>query len=286
MRVGFKLDVDFDTSVAYQRLFGDGSVLVRLKELGVEAVEFPLGPASDLDEVAVTVRQCHSVGLLVSFHPYTEGQEANPAHFEGPRSHPAIIHERFFGLAAQMSRDQGETIVNVHPAAASANRASRVELLERSVHFFSWANDWCAEHSSDVRAVAELQVAPDEGEGLIRIGDTPEELAQVVERSEAGACWDVGHSEWNNRRFGTSRHPTEQLWKRIVHVHCHDVDDEGDHRVLRRGDTHWRRFLQDLAGTDYAGTVVIEVAPETFLEAGGPQALEESIAVVTEAASN
>ena len=147
-------------------------------------------------------------------------------------------------------------------------------------------NGWCAEHSSDVRPVAELQVAPDEGEGLIRIGDTPEELAQVVERSGVGACWDVGHSEWNNRRFGTNRHPTEQLWKRIVHVHCHDVDDEGDHRVLRRGDTHWRRFLQDLAGTDYAGTVVIEVAPETFLEVGGPQALEESIAAVTEAASN
>ncbi len=286
MTVGFKLDIDFAGSVAYQRLFGGGSVPVRLKELGVEAVEFPLGPASDLDEVAAAAHQCRRVGLLVSFHPYTEGHNANPAHFVGPGSYPASVHERFFELAAGLSRDQGETIVNVHPAAATADRASRVELRERSVDFFSWANGWCAEHSSDVRPVAELQVAPDEGEGLIRIGDTPEELAQVVERSGVGACWDVGHSEWNNRRFGTSRHPTEQLWKRIVHVHCHDVDDEGDHRVLRRGDTHWRRFLQELAGTDYAGTVVIEVAPETFLEVGGPQALEESIAAVTEAASN
>ncbi len=285
MTVGFKLDIDFAGSVAYQRLFGGGSVPIRLKKLGIEAVEFPLGPASDLDEVAAAAHQCRRVGLLVSFHPYTEGLDANPAHFEGPESHPAIIHARFLGLAAQMSRDQGETIVNVHPAAATVERASRVELLERSVHFFSWANVWCAEHSSDVRPVAELQVAPDEGEGLIRIGDTPEELAQVVERSGVGACWDVGHSEWNNRRFGTNRRPTEQLWKRIVHVHCHDVD-EGDHRVLRRGDTFWRRFLQDLAETDYAGTVVIEVAPETFLEAGGPQVLEESIAAVTEAASN
>ena len=284
MRVGFKLDVDFDGNEAYRRLFGGGSVPARLKELGVEAVEFPLGPTSDLGEVAATAHQCRSIGLRVSFHPYTERQDANPAHFDGPGSHPAIIHERFFGLAAQISRDQGETIVNVHPAAAAADRASRIELLDRSVHFFSWANRWCAEHSSDVRPVAELQVAPDEGEGLIRIGDTPDELAQVVERSGVAACWDVGHSEWNNRRFGTNRHPTEQLWKRIAHVHCHDVD-EGDHRVLRRGDTHWRRFLQDLAATDYSGTVVIEVAPETFLEAGGPGAFEESIAAVTEAAN-
>ena len=284
MRIGFKLDVDFDTSVAYQHLLGGGSVPARLKELGVEAVELPIGPNSDLDEVAGKVHQCRRAGLLVSFHPYTEGHEANPANFEGPGSHPGIIHERFFGLAARLSRDQGETIVNVHPAAATADRASREELLERSVHFFSWANHWCAEHSSDVRPVAELQVAPDEGEGLIRIGDTPDELAQVVERSGVAACWDVGHSEWNNRRFGTNRHPTEQLWKRIAHVHCHDVN-QGDHRVLRRGDTHWRRFLQDLSGTDYAGTVVIEVAPETFLDAGGPSALEESIAAVKEAAS-
>ncbi len=84
--------------------------------------------------------------------------------------------------------------MNVHPAAAAAGRASRIELLDRSVHFFSWANGWCAEHSSDVRPVAELQLAPDEGEGLIRIGDTPDELAQVVERSGVDSCWDVGHS--------------------------------------------------------------------------------------------
>ena len=43
MRIGFKLDVDFDTSVAHQRLFGEGIVPVALKELGVESVEFPLG---------------------------------------------------------------------------------------------------------------------------------------------------------------------------------------------------------------------------------------------------
>ena len=284
MRIGLKLDLDFDRSDAYQRLFGGGSVPARLQELGIQAVEFPLGPNSDLAEVAGKAHDCRNVGLRVSFHPYTEGHEANPAHFEGPASLPAMVHQRFFALAAGLSRDQGETIVNVHPAAAAVDWFSRVELLERSVHFFSWANGWCAQHAPDVRPVAELQVEPEEDEGLIRIGDTPVELARIVEHSGVSACWDVGHSEWNNQRFGTTQHPTEELWKRIAHVHCHDVN-EGDHRVLRRGDTHWRRFLRKLSHTDYAGTVVIEVAPHTFLDAGGLSALEESIAAVAEAIS-
>lgn len=283
MRIGFKLDLDFDRSEAYQRLFVGGNVPVQLRELGIQAVELPLGPASDLAEVADKAHHCRSVGLRVSFHPYTEGHEANPANFEGPTSVPAMVHERFLELAADLSRDQGETIVNVHPAAAAADWAPRMKLLDRSVHFFSWANGWCAKHASDVRPVAELQVEPDQGEELIRIGDTPAELAQVVERSGSAACWDIGHSEWNNRRFGTPKHPSEELWKQIAHVHCHDVGD-GDHRVLRRrGDTHWRRFLERLSETDYAGTVVIEVAPRTFLDVGGLRALEESIAAVTEA---
>ena len=284
MRIGFKLDLDFDRSEAYQRLFGGGSVPVQLKELGIQAVEFPLGPTSGLEEVADKAHDCRNAGLHVSFHPDTEGHEANPAHFEGPRSPPAMVHQRFFELAADVSRDQGETIVNVHPAAGPAYRGPRVKLLERSVRFFSWANDWCAQHASDVRPVAELQVEPEKEEELIRIGDTPVELAQVVERSGVAACWDVGHSEWNNRRFGTPKHPSGELWKRIAHVHCHDVD-EGDHRVLRRGDAHWRRFLQNLTETDFDGTVVIEVAPQSFLDVGGLGALEESFAAVTEAVS-
>ena len=284
MRIGFKLDLDFDRRDAYQRLFGGASVPARLKAIGIHAVEFPIGPETDLVEVAGKAHDCRNAGLHVSLHPYTEAHDANPAHFEGPGSDPAITHQRFLALAADLTRDQGETIVNVHPAAAPDDWVSRVELVQRSVRFFSWAKGWCARHAPDVRPVAELQVAPDKDEPLIRIGDNPVELAQIVERSGVSACWDVGHAEWNNRRFGTDRHPSKKLWKRIAHVHCHDVD-EGDHRVLRRGDAHWRRFLRSLSNTDFAGTVVIEVAPHTFLDAGGQSALEESIAAVTEAVS-
>lgn len=281
MRVGLKLDVDFDRSEVYRRLFGGRDVLSCLGELGVEAVEIPLGPSSDLGEVGDKARRCREVGLHVSFHPYSEGHGANPAHFDGPGSPPAVVHQRFLALAAGLAREQGETIVNIHPAAA-ANRVSRRELVERSVQFFSWARSWCADHAPDVRPVAELQVGPGGGERLIRVGDSPGELAHIVEGSGVAACWDVGHAVWNHRRFGTPQDPPKDLWKRIGHVHCHDVD-KVDHRVLCPGDAHWQRFLQMLSGTGFAGTVVVEVAPQTFLDAGGLRAVEESIAAVSEA---
>lgn len=283
MRIGLKLDVDFDTSESYRRLFGGRDVPSRLNELGVQAVEIPLGRSSDLGEVADKAQRCCEVGLHVSFHPYTEGQGANPAHFDGPGSRPAMVHQRFLTLAASLARDQGETIVNIHPA-ARAQHGFRGELLERSVQFFSWVSDWCAEHAPNVRPVAELQVAPDVSEQLIRVGASPVELTEIVKRSGVAACWDVGHAVWNHRRFGMSQDPTKELWEWIAHVHCHDVDEE-DHRILSHGDTHWRRFLQNLSDTGFAGTVIVEVAPQTFLDAGGLTALEQSIAAVADAVS-
>jgi len=278
MRVGLKLDVDFDRSKVYRLLFGAHEVLSRLRELGVDAVEFPLGPDTDLDQVGAKAWRCREADLRVSFHAYTEGHRANPAHFDGPGSRPAIAHQPFLALAADFAREQGETILNIHPAAFGAS-ISRQELLQRSVRFFSWAHDWCAERAPDVRPVAELQIRPDASEGLIRIGDFPVELTRVVEESGVAACWDVGHAVRNHRRFGTAQDPPTELWSRIAHVHCHDVDGS-DHRVLRHGDAPWRRFLQKLLGTGFEGTVVVEVAAQTFLDAGGSTALEESIAAV------
>jgi sugar phosphate isomerase/epimerase len=280
MRIGLKLDIDFDTNESYRRLFGGRDVPSRLSELGVQAVEIPLGPFSDLGDVGDKARLCHRVGLQVSFHPYTEGHETNPAYFSGPESQPAMVHQRFLALAAGLARQQGETIVNIHPA-ADANRLRRGELMERSVQFFSWTRDWCAERAPHVRPVAELQVSPEAAERLVRVGDSPFELAQIVERSGVAACWDVGHAVWNHRRFDTPQDPPNRLWERIAHVHCHDVG-RVDHRVLRRGDAHWQRFLQKLLGFGFTGTVVVEVAAQTFLDAGGLTALEESITALSE----
>lgn len=283
MKVGLKLDADFDRDPAYRQLYGTADVPGRLVELGAEAVEIPLGTESVSDEILRQAHRCRSAGLLVSFHPYSEGLAGNPAQHAGPTSEPAKLHARLLGIAAAVAVEQGDTVVNIHPAAMHEGHVSRRVLVDRSVRFFSWARQWCAQHAERVRPVAELQIAPDLGERLVRIGDRPSELAEVVVRSGVGACWDVGHAVLNHRRFGTDADPTETLADRIAHVHCHDVDGS-DHRPPRRGDAPWRRFLERLAAAGYAGTVIIEVAPSAFLAADGIAAVEESIAAVRQAA--
>jgi sugar phosphate isomerase/epimerase len=283
MRIGLKLDADFDRNEPYQRLYRTADVPSRLRELGIEAVEIPLGADTDLDHVLGQARWCLQAGLHVSFHPYSEGHAANPAEFAGPSSVPASVHARFLALAAAVAAEQSDAVVNIHPAAVRDGTRSRHELVEASVAFFDWARTWCEEHAPDVHPVAELQVGPFRDEPIIRIADDPMELADVVTRSGVGACWDVGHAVWNHRRFGTDEQPADALLERVTHVHCHDVD-EVDHRPPRRGDAPWRRFLQRLAATGYVGTVIIEVTPRTFLGAGGFPAVEEAITAVREAA--
>jgi sugar phosphate isomerase/epimerase len=282
MKIGMKLDADFDRHPAYRELYGTADVPGRLRALGVEAVEIPLGSESDHEHIVAQARRCRAAGLQVSFHPYSERSAANPAHFTGPSSAPAALHARLLTMAAVMAAEQGDTVVNVHPAAVADDGAGRPTLVERSVRFFAWARRWCDEHAPRVRPVAELQIAPDPGERLVRIGDTPSELAEVVTRSGVGACWDVGHAVSNHRRFGTAADPPDRLLRQITHVHCHDVD-ETDHRPPRRGAAPWRRFLQRLAATGYTATVIIEVTPPTFLAAGALGAVEEALATVRDA---
>jgi sugar phosphate isomerase/epimerase len=283
MRIGMKLDADFDRSEPYRRLYDTTDVPARLHDLGVEAVEIPLGPETDLDHVAGQARRCQQAGLRVSFHPYSERHTANPAQFTGPSSAPAVVHGRFLAMAATVAADQGDTVVNIHPAAVREEDWSRRMLVDRSVAFFDWARTWCDAHARDVRPVAELQVAPSGDEPVIRVGDDPAELAEVVQHSAVGACWDVGHAVWNHRRFATDEEPGDALLALIAHVHCHDVA-ETDHRPPRHDDAPWHRFLRRLAATGYERTVIIEVAPRTFLDAGGLPAVEEAVAAVRAAA--
>ncbi|GIU91616.1 MAG: hypothetical protein KatS3mg011_0522 [Acidimicrobiia bacterium] len=138
VRLGLKLGPDDAENLGL--LIGRSDPLAGLRELGVEAVEIPLGLDSSLGRVAAWARRCRQAGLMVSLHPYTEGTPANPAHFEGPDGPPGRAHLRFLSLAAAIAADQGETVVNLDPAAAGPPPA-RETLFARSVAFFSWLRE-------------------------------------------------------------------------------------------------------------------------------------------------
>jgi len=280
VEIGIKLDIGFAGNDAYRCLYGDGDILEFLYDSGVRAVETPVGVDTDEHELMEHVRKCCEAGFRVSFHPYTERTPANPAFFDLSEANPCCeLHERFFRLAAIAAELQDrQATVNIHPA-AELLELSRDELVEQSVRFFQWAGRWCKTNTPAVHPVAELQIRPNPEEDIQRIGDRYEELLEIVERSDTGACWDFGHAVMNSRRFGDSLEPPPQLLHRIAHVHCHDIDVE-DHQQLIFGNVPWDRFLRHLVNAGFDGTVILEVPPEFFIAAGGIDTLTHSIHVL------
>jgi sugar phosphate isomerase/epimerase len=80
----------------------------------------------------------------------------------------------------------------------------------------------------------------------------------------------------NAERFGLRLDPPDELWPRIVHIHCHDVN-EIDHHPLVFDRVPWESMLARALDRGFDGTVVLEVPPENFLAAGGLSALVQSV---------
>jgi sugar phosphate isomerase/epimerase len=281
MQIGIKLDIGFADNETYRRLYGDREILGYLAELGVEAIETPVGLETGDQALEEHIQTCCQAGFKMSLHPYSELTPANPAFFSPEKDNSCVqLHRHIFEFAAKAAElQQAEAVVNIHPAAA-ADDHSREALLEKSVQFFTWAQEWCQSHAPAVRPVSELQIAPNPEEPLHRIADNYEELLHVVKGSGGEACWDFGHAVMNHRRFGTDLHPPVILLEKMVHVHCHDVDPVVDHRPLVFDNVPWPEFLSNLIDSGFDGTVILEVVPASFLDAGGLSSLSRSVALL------
>jgi sugar phosphate isomerase/epimerase len=280
MLIGLKLDIGFSENEEYERLYGRRDVLSYLRALGVEAVETPVGPDTDMDELREHITRCIGAGMKVSLHPYSEGTDCNPAFFQAEAGNSCRgMHERFFAMAEEATRLQAyPTIVNIH-GAAGTTAESRPQLVDKSVAFFTWAGDWCRRNAPHVTVTAELQISPSRRESRVRIGDNYDELLTVAERSGAIACWDLGHAWRNMHRYGGDLYPPAALLKRIGHVHCHDVNDD-DHQPLIYGTVPWRDFMRLLMGNGYDGRIILEVPPSGFIDAGGIETLTTSVSAL------
>ncbi len=283
MQVGLKVEIGFITNGMFRQLYGNRDILSYLLALGVKAIETPIGPDTDNQALRKHLHRCCQVGLQVSLHPYTENTPSNPALFSIDKDNPCLrLHRHFFELAAEAADlQQAETVVNIHPA-AGLEAYSRRELVEQSVRFFGWAQEWCRLNAPSVRLVAELQIAPNPGEPVQRIGDNYDELLEVVERSGSQACWDFGHTIMNHRRFNTPINPPVELLAKIGHVHCHDVDYQEDHHPLVFDTVPWSEFLTSIVKKGFDGTIILEVTPSNFLAAGGLTTLVQSVKVLSE----
>jgi len=276
MTIGVKLDIGFKNSDSCHKLFGHRNALSLITKLGVRAVETAVDLKTDFSSLAEHIRLCTSEGVRMSLHPYTEGTVCNPGHFSKLDPYCRQFHTRVFVAAEDAAVRQGATaVVNIH-GAAGPNGADRRPLVEESVRFFSWSREWCAENAPRVKVVAELQFRPHANEAIQRIGDNYEELIEITERAKVDACLDLGHAYMNAARFGVPLEPPVELLKRIAHVHCHDAD-EIDHRPLIHDRVPCERVLLEAVEHGFDGTVVLEVPPKTYVEAGGFDTLVQSI---------
>ena len=275
--VGIKLDIGFSTQKLYKKLYGNRKIPEYLAEIGFTVVETPTGLETEKEALREHVVCCCDAGLKTSLHAYSENTASNPAFFSLDENNLCrSFHQRFLSLAAEVScLQQSPTVVNIHPAAGSS-KDSRRDLIERSVSFFSWAHEWCCRNAPEVHLVAELQISPNPDEPIQRIGDTYDELLDIVTRSNIQACWDFGHAYLNTRRYGVQLYPPDELLPRIGHVHCHDVHGD-DHHPLVYNTVPWNDFIRLLLNSGFEDIVILEVPPSNFLSAGGIHSLTCSI---------
>jgi sugar phosphate isomerase/epimerase len=275
--VGIKLDIGFSMQESYRELYGNHNIPEYLAELGFTTVETPIGLETDGEALKQHVVCCCNAGLKTSIHAYSENTASNPAFFSLAANNACrSFHQRFLSLVAELSCLQhSPTVVTVHPAAGSSDN-SRRDLVDRSASFFSWAHEWCCRNAPEVRLVAELQISPDPEEPVQRIGDTYDELLEVVARSQIQACWDFGHAYLNERRYGVQLYPPEGFLPRVGHVHCHDVYGD-DHHPLVYNTVPWKKFIRLLINSGFDDSVILEVPPSKFLSAGGIRSLTYSL---------
>ena len=259
MFIGVKLDIGFSENPLYHRLYGAREVLDYLRDLGFTAVETPIGLETEHEALRSHIARCYEAGFQVSLHPYCEGTACDTTFFSMELDNPCRKHhERFLSFTAEISRIQPfPTIVNIHPGSGVSSMTRR-NLVDRSISFLSWAREWCSKNAPGIQIVAELQIGPDPGEPIQRMGDTYDELLEIVTRSAVPACWDFGHAYLNARRFGMPLLPPEELLHRIGHVHCHDVC-QGDHCPLIYDTLPWRDFIRLLVQRDYDNTIIMIV---------------------------
>ncbi|WP_297535737.1 sugar phosphate isomerase/epimerase [Thermococcus sp.] len=129
-------------------------------------------------------------------------------------------------------------VVTVHPGHCSP--ASR-----------KFREDYNRVHRNSLRELEKLS-----GEFGVRVGvenmpsfpildaQTPERLAELLDGTELGVTFDLGH-------LNTVGFPFERFMKllggRIVHVHLHDNSGKSDeHLPLGRGTVPWRKVLPEL----------------------------------------
>jgi len=81
-------------------------------------------------------------------------------------------------------------------------------------------------------------------------------IVEEVGNCRLGLCWDMGHDV----KAGRLTAPDAAWLDRVVHVHLHDIDENGtDHYPLLCGQVPYRTWLPALIQVGFKGIVTLEI---------------------------
>jgi len=229
--------------------------LAELKDHGVGSIELqrfgPDSPASSLLDVAQSIL---GSGISLTFHGYLPGNVAGPLFGD---AYPQLLPTINF-----LEDQQEETVMVVHAHAdPHASYGAMVESTARALERLAESI-----HRCDLPVRVSLEINRYHG------GQTPGatydgllEIAQHLECSEVGFCWDMGHTRSSVLQNRLPATPPPEFVKRVIHTHVHGLSPDGDtHRPLIESSLHVASGISQLRSFAYGGTYNLELFPRRW----------------------
>lgn len=230
--------------------YGDAlpDFLEPLQAAGLRALEFELWEYDpDWPRFLPLMEDCRRLGFKLCFHapylpPYTIIGFAGEQRDEIQAAYTPMLD-----IAARFA----PTIVVVHGAGPDKERTPEM-LRSDTIAFLEWV---LTRYPDLTPALENLIPNP----GGYRVGPVREELLHIVTQLDdrrAGVCWDLGH----DARAGHTDTPDVSWLRRVVHVHLHDINEDGiDHYPLLYGRVPYHTWLPALVQAGFSGVVTLEI---------------------------
>ena len=209
-------------------------------------------------------------GLAVQLHGSLDPRFALERWLDDPHALQSE-YEPILTLLGELAADQGRAVLVVHGAAARDR--SIEENLAATRSFMLWLADELERRSAGACAALELSGAKaSRPTAAARSRASVLEALDPVDSARVGICWDLAHDVENgSHESGWALVPDDVFLSRVVHVHAHDLDGEGEaHYPLVFGRVPVAEQLAALAGTGTLPSITLEVRYRCAARLGDP----------------
>lgn len=223
------------------------------KAAGLTTLEFELDQhLPDWSSVPGLMSACYDLGFELCFHaPYRHPNGISGFTSE-KRSEILSNYTPMLKLAQDWANRSHKDLNIVVHGAKSSTRG--YELIKEDTSRFL---EWCLGEFPGLNFAFEVAGPSENGE--IKIGGDRNgvwEMVRSFDHPRLGICWDMGHDYLN----GSIDLPESEWLEKVIHVHVHDVDDQGvDHYPMVFGKVPYRRWLPALRNCEMKGIITLEI---------------------------